>query len=42
MNTQQVLPSAEIAVEAQALRDLVGGDDFALDRLVALVRSLAD
>ena len=36
-----MLPSAKVAVEAQALRDLVAWDDLSLDSLVALVRSLA-
>ena len=35
-NPQQVLPSAIVSVESQTLRDLVAGDNLALDSLVAL------
>jgi len=42
MYPQQVFPRSIIAVEAQALRNLIAGEDLALDGLVALVRSLAD
>jgi ketosteroid isomerase-like protein len=42
VNPQPVFPGAKVAVESEALRDLVARDDFALDSLVALVRTLAD
>jgi hypothetical protein len=42
VNSQQVLPGAKVAFEAQALRNLVGGDDVAFDHLVSLIQSLRD
>jgi hypothetical protein len=41
-NPQQVVPGAEVSLEAQALRDLETCNNFPLDRLVTLVWSLAD
>jgi hypothetical protein len=37
-----MLPRPEVPHEAQALGDLVTGDNFALNSLVALVWTLAD
>jgi hypothetical protein len=42
VNPQQVLPRAVVTFEAQALRNLVTRNNLALDRLIALVRALAD
>jgi hypothetical protein len=42
VNPQQVLPGAEVSLEADALRDLVACDYLALDWLVSLVRSFAN
>ena len=42
VNPQQVLPRSEVAHKAQALRDLKACNDFAFNRFLAIVTSLAE
>jgi hypothetical protein len=41
VNAQQVLPGAEVSLEAQGLRDLEARDDLAVNGLVPLIGPLA-
>jgi hypothetical protein len=42
VNPQQVFPGTKVAIESEALGDLIAGDNLALDSLVALAWALGN